>query len=150
MVVPSRNAIPRLTPSRRCARCSRRSQTPWRLQRLKVCAAIHHGPRCGGMRRHFAPLSCRQTIASMVRRRLPCSVLWPGGTARSAVPAQPIGHLSKRHHQFHLSWPEYWDRPQELTDPSTTMSSDRPYDPSPVALSNDGTYLAATPEHGLV
>src|SRR5215213_3293397 len=42
----------------------------------------------------------------------------PGGTARSAVPAQPIGHLSKRHHQFHLSWPEYWDRTQGLTDPS--------------------------------
>src|SRR5215218_205043 len=74
----------------------------------------------------------------------------PGGTARSAVPAQPIGHLSKRHHQFHLSWPEYWDRTQGLTDPNATMSSDRPYDPSPVALSNDGTYLAATPEHGLV
>src|SRR5215211_1765799 len=44
----------------------------------------------------------------------------PGGTARSAVPAQPIGHLSKRHHQFHLSWPEYWDRTQGLTDPSKT------------------------------
>jgi hypothetical protein len=30
---------------------------------LKVCAAIHHGPRCGGILRHFAPLSCRQMIA---------------------------------------------------------------------------------------
>jgi predicted transposase YbfD/YdcC len=27
-----------------------------------------------------------------------------GGTARSAVPVQPIAHRSKRHNQFHLSW----------------------------------------------
>jgi hypothetical protein len=45
---------------------------------MKVCAAIHHGLRCGGMLRHFAPFSCRQMIASMVRRRFLCSVLWGG------------------------------------------------------------------------
>src|SRR4051794_37864900 len=42
----------------------------------------------------------------------------PGGTAQSAVPAQPTAHLSKRHNQVHLSWPKYWDRAQELTGPS--------------------------------
>jgi hypothetical protein len=30
------------------------------------------------MLRHFAPFSCRQMIASMVRRRFLCSVLWGG------------------------------------------------------------------------
>jgi hypothetical protein len=40
-----------------------------RAQPLKVCAAIHHGPSSAGIWRHFAPLSCRQMMASMVRRR---------------------------------------------------------------------------------
>src|SRR4051812_44675133 len=117
MVVPSRNAIPSLTPLRCCARCSRRSQTPWRLQRLKVCAAIHQGPRCGGMLRHFAPLSCRQMITSMVRRRFLCSVLCGGG--HCAISGGSAAHFAsvKRHNQFHLSWHKYGERPQGLTDP---------------------------------
>jgi hypothetical protein len=35
---------------------------------MKVCAAIHQGPSSEGMDRHLAPLSCRQMIASIVRR----------------------------------------------------------------------------------
>src|SRR4051812_12841346 len=69
ILVPSRNAIPASTPPRRCAASSNRSQTPSRDQRPKVCAAIHHGPSSTGIWRHFAPLSCRQMIASIVRRR---------------------------------------------------------------------------------
>ena len=33
-----------------------------------------------------------------------------GGTARSAVPVHPIGHLSKRHSQLRVSCPQYRDR----------------------------------------
>ncbi len=69
MLVPSRKAIPASTPPRCCANSSNRSQAPSRDQRLKVCAAIHQGPNAAGIWRHFAPLSCRQMIASMVRRR---------------------------------------------------------------------------------
>ena len=69
MLVPSRKAIPASTPLRCCANSSNRSQAPSRDQRLKVCAAIHQGPNAAGIWRHFAPLSCRQMIASMVRRR---------------------------------------------------------------------------------
>src|ERR1700750_3113584 len=46
-----------------------------------------------------------------------------GGTARSAVPGQPIGRRSKRHNQFHLSWSQYWDRHQGLTGPSLNNSA---------------------------
>jgi hypothetical protein len=60
---------PGSTPPRRCAASSNRSQAPRRDHRLKVCAAIHHGPSSAGIWRHFAPLSCRQMIASIVRRR---------------------------------------------------------------------------------
>jgi hypothetical protein len=68
MLVPSRNAMPNSMPPFWAA-SSRRSQTPRWPQRLKVCAAIHQGPSSGGMLRHFAPLPCRQMIASIVRRR---------------------------------------------------------------------------------
>lgn len=41
---------------------------------MKVWAAIHQGPSSAGIALHFAPFSCRQMIAAMVRRR------WRGGT----------------------------------------------------------------------
>ncbi len=53
-----------------CATASMRSQTPSRAQRMKVWAAIHHGPSSAGSERHFAPFWCRQRIALTVRRRL--------------------------------------------------------------------------------
>ena len=81
MLVPSRNAIPTSTPPRRCAASSSRSQAPRRAQRRKHCAAIHHGPRSAGIWRHFAPLSWRQMIASIVRRRSWCSVSCGGRQA---------------------------------------------------------------------
>lgn len=40
MLVPSMKVIPSAIP-RCCARSSRRSQTPSRAQRMKVCAAFH-------------------------------------------------------------------------------------------------------------
>ena len=60
--------MPSSTPPS-CAIASILSHTPRRAQRIKVCAAIHHGPRSSGTARHFAPLSCRQRIAVIVRRR---------------------------------------------------------------------------------
>src|SRR6201985_1836006 len=50
-----------------------------------------------------------------------------GGTARSAVPGQPIAHRSKRHNQFHLSWSQYWDRHQGLTGPTGSNGIDVPH-----------------------
>jgi len=41
---------------------------PSRDQRMKIYAAIHHGPRPSGTARHLAPLSCRHRIVLMVRR----------------------------------------------------------------------------------
>ncbi len=61
--------MPSSTP-RCCAMASSRSQTPSRDQRMKVCAAIHHGPNSSGKDRHFAPFWCRHRIAPTVRRRL--------------------------------------------------------------------------------
>ena len=67
-LVPSRNVIPSCTPC--CwTSVSRRSQTWSRDQRVEVCAAIHHGPSSAGTARHLAPLSCRHTMALIVRRR---------------------------------------------------------------------------------
>ena len=87
MVVPSRvrgtasdavrPAMPSATP-RACAASGRRSQTPRWPQRLKVWAAIHHGPGSAGMARQVAPFRCRQMIASIVRRRSWWSVLYGG------------------------------------------------------------------------
>ncbi len=68
MFVPSRKAIPSSTP-RSCARLSRRSQTPNLAQRMKICAAFHHGPSSSGTARHFAPFWQRQRMASTVRLR---------------------------------------------------------------------------------
>src|ERR1700712_1401923 len=68
MFVPSRNVIPSCTP-RSWTSVSRRSHTPSRDQRMKVWAAIHHGPSSFGTARHLAPLSCRHRIALIVRRR---------------------------------------------------------------------------------
>jgi hypothetical protein len=79
-LVPSRNTLPRLIPDR-CTRSSSCSQTPFFAHRMKVCAAPHHGPSSAGMLRHFAPFSCRQRIASIVRRRLRGGVLPRGRTA---------------------------------------------------------------------
>jgi hypothetical protein len=68
MLVPSRKAMPSWM-AQPCATSSRRCQTPSFDQRMKVCAAFHHGPNAAGMARHFAPFTCRQMIASIVRRR---------------------------------------------------------------------------------
>ena len=46
-------------------RSSRRSQTPCFAQRIKSCAASHHGPNSAGILRHFAPFWCRQKIAEI-------------------------------------------------------------------------------------
>jgi hypothetical protein len=69
MMVPSRNTMPSARPQRSCTSPSSRPQTPSLDQRMKVCAACHQGPSSEGMDRHLAPLPCRQTIASIVRRR---------------------------------------------------------------------------------
>jgi hypothetical protein len=66
MMVLSMKTMPSAAAS---AASKKRSQTPRLDQRMKVCAAIHHGPNSAGMARHLAPFSMRQTIASKVRRR---------------------------------------------------------------------------------
>src|SRR5690349_9716858 len=66
--VPSRNAMPSSTP-RACAASSSRRHAPSSAQRMKSCAARHHGPSSAGTARQVAPFRCRQTIASIVRRR---------------------------------------------------------------------------------
>jgi hypothetical protein len=68
MLVPSRNAMPSSTP-RAWAAASSRGHTPSLAQRMKSCAARHHGPCSAGIARHRAPFTCRQTIAPIVRRR---------------------------------------------------------------------------------
>ncbi len=76
--------MPRATP--RCwTRSSRRSQTPSPAQRMKVCAALHHGPSSPGMARYFAPFLCRQRMAPIVRRR------WLGGTFAGGRQASTSG-----------------------------------------------------------
>ena len=65
MLVPSRKLMPSVM-SRCWTRSSRRSQTPCFAQRMKSCAASHHGPNSAGMLRHFAPFWCRQKIAKIV------------------------------------------------------------------------------------
>jgi hypothetical protein len=66
--VPSRKTSPRpgCPASRRCSKA--RAQIPARDQRMCNCAAFHHGPNSAGTARHLAPLRCRQTTASTVRR----------------------------------------------------------------------------------
>ncbi len=49
---------------------------------MKSCAARHQGPGSAGIARHLAPFSCRQMIASTVRRRSRGGVL-PLGRAAS-------------------------------------------------------------------
>jgi hypothetical protein len=55
MEVPSSKGVPSPT-TRACAMASRRSHTPRRDQRVKVCAAIDHRPNSSGRARHFAAL----------------------------------------------------------------------------------------------
>ena len=59
--VPSRNTMPRSAPPA-FARSNRRSQTPRRDHRMKICAAFHQSPSSVGIERHFAPFRHRQTI----------------------------------------------------------------------------------------
>ena len=66
--VPSRNAMPSSTP-RACTASSSRGQTPSLAQRMKSCAARHHGPCSAGIARHLAPFPCRHAIAPIVRRK---------------------------------------------------------------------------------
>ena len=79
MLVPSRKVMP---SAMSCCwtRSSRRSQTPCFAQRMKSCAASHHGPNSAGMLRHFAPFWCRQKIAEIVRRNSFGGVLPRGRT----------------------------------------------------------------------
>ena len=86
MFVPPRKVMPSCRP-RSWTRASRRSYTPSRDQRMKVCAAIHQGPCSAGSARHLAPLSWRHRIAPMVRRRCRGGTLAWGGTPRSEARA---------------------------------------------------------------
>ena len=80
---------------------------------MNVWAAIHQGPRPGGMERHLAPFSCRQRIASTVRRRSEGGVLPLGrhsstnGPSAAHCPSVSIASspLAKK------------QRPQALTGP---------------------------------
>ncbi len=88
---------------------STRSHTPSLDQRLKVCAAIHHGPCSAGRLRHLAPLSCRHRIAPTVRRNS------RGGTWRAgAAPTKFVKHppLRVRHHHSHPAQRHHNARPQ--------------------------------------
>ncbi|GJE68234.1 HTH-type transcriptional activator RhaS [Methylorubrum aminovorans] len=60
--------MPSCTP-RSCTRASRHSHTPARAQRMKICAARHHGPNSSGLARHLAPFWCRYRMAESVRCR---------------------------------------------------------------------------------
>src|SRR5215218_6667697 len=119
MVVPSRNAMPSATP-RSCARSSRRSHTPRWPQRLKVWAAIHHGPSSAGMARQVAPFRCRQIRPAgggPGHGRCPrwCAA---GRGARSCRAGGPPRSAAKAASTARPSCPKYGNRPQDLTGPS--------------------------------
>ena len=114
--VPSRNTMPRSAPPA-FARSNRRSQTPRRDHRMKICAAFHHGPNSVGIERHFAPFRHRQTIASTVRRR------FDGGTLACGRQASTRG--SSTDHSASVktilasaSAETTWSPDQTLTGPS--------------------------------
>jgi hypothetical protein len=69
-VGPDAGPVEERHPRLKAATLLRQFQQPLpSAQRLNVWAAIHHGPSSAGIWRHFAPLSWRQMIASIVRRR---------------------------------------------------------------------------------
>src|SRR3954452_6702549 len=121
MLVPSRKVMPSVMSC--CwTRSSRRSQTPCFAQRMKSCAASHHGPNSAGMLRHFAPFWCRQKIAEIVRRNSFGGVLPRGRTVRSAAPKPPMPRPSKSHIHAYLPSPKYRYSNQALTGLSTTVA----------------------------
>src|SRR3954447_21851986 len=121
MLVPSRKVIP---SAMSCCwtRSSRRSQTPCFAQRMKSCAASHHGPNSAGMLGHFAPFWCRQKIAEIVRRNSFGGVLPRGRTCSisGSQTAQP--RPSKSHIHSYLPSPKYRYSNQALTGLSTTVA----------------------------
>jgi hypothetical protein len=63
----------------------------------RVCAAIHHGLNPAGTARHFAPFSCRQTIAVIVRRR------WRDGTFACGRQASISGSSTTQRSSVNIS-----------------------------------------------
>ncbi len=122
MLVPSRNAIPSST-LRACAIVSRRLHTPSRAQRMKICAAFHHGPSLVGMARHCAPFVHRQRIASTVHRRS------EGGTLAWGRQASTRGSNSAHSTSVNTTGPalrrsgEGGAAPQALTGPSSSSQT---------------------------
>src|SRR6187402_2020669 len=85
---------------------------------MKVWAAIHQGPSASGRERHFAPLSWRQMIALIVRRRCRGGTLAAGRQA--SISGASTSHCSSVRPIASSSKPE--ERPprprvQTLTDP---------------------------------
>ena len=86
---------------------------------MKVWAAIHQGPSASGRERHFAPLSWRQMIAPIVRRRCRGGTLAAGRQA--SISGASTSHCSSVRPIASSSKPE--ERPprprvQALTGPS--------------------------------
>src|SRR5215217_149456 len=86
---------------------------------MKVWAAIHQGPSASGRERHFAPLSWRQMIALIVRRRCRGGTLAAGRQA--SISGASTSHCSSVRPIAPSSKPE--ERPprpcvQALTGPS--------------------------------
>ena len=113
MNAASRNVMPCWRP-RSWTRASRRPHTPRQAQRMKVCAAIHHGPRSAGSIRHPAPLSWRQRIAPAVRRR-----------CRDATLARGATHLDQRSPRLRERSPALPPRSRESAERSQKPRSQR-------------------------
>lgn len=68
---------------------------------MKHCAAIHHGPSSFGTARHFAPLSCRYTMALVVRCRYLDGTFAAGRTA--SIKGSSTAHCASVSIQLTLS-----------------------------------------------
>src|SRR5215217_6462913 len=93
---------------------------------MKVWAAIHQGPSASGRERHFAPLSWRQMIALIVRRRCRGGTLAAGRQA--SISGASTSHCSSVRPIASSSKPE--ERPprprvQALTGPSPSCQAVR-------------------------
>src|SRR5215217_6262360 len=91
---------------------------------MKVWAAIHQGPSASGRERHFAPLSWRQMIALIVRRRCRGGTLAAGRQA--SISGASTSHCSSVRPIAPSSKPK--ERPprprvQALTGPSKVNTS---------------------------
>src|SRR5215213_5259668 len=94
---------------------------------MKVWAAIHQGPSASGRERHFAPLSWRQMIALIVRRRCRGGTLAAGRQA--SISGASTSHCSSVRPIAPSSKPK--ERPprprvQALTGPSTQQIAAAP------------------------